>query len=134
MGLTLIFGGVVGGRAQSTALVQETGQKSRSLSTSARGIVGIVTDASNAPVTGAVVGIYIDGLLKGKAITDIDGSYSIIPLPNETYKVMIGRSGYAYRKYYITVSDSVVKCDATLNPPVSYKPRQRIIMGGRKSF
>lgn len=134
MGLMLIFGGVVEARAQSKVLVQETVQKSRQPNTNTIGIIGTVTDANNMPVTGAVVGAYINGVLKGKALTDIDGNYSIVPLPNGSYKVTIGRSGYAYRKYYVTISDSVIKCNTVLNPPVSYKPRQRIIMGGRKSF
>ncbi len=60
----------------------------------AQEILGMVTDKKKEPITNASVSVKQGGILKGGAITDLDGKYSVKPLEAGYYDVTVSYLGY----------------------------------------
>lgn len=78
------------------------------------GLSGQVTDSSTGePLTGAI--IFIQELQRG-ATTDLDGRYALANVRPGTYQVRISFVGFRPRVSTITVAQTVVTLDASLEP------------------
>jgi hypothetical protein len=115
MGLTLIFGGVAEGRAQSKVVALQNDtikvmpafglQKDNIIRLGSFGVKGTVTDEKKEPITNASVAIFFNDSLKGATVTDIDGNYTIGLLQPGTYKIKASNFGYLSFGKTITISD-----------------------------
>jgi outer membrane receptor protein involved in Fe transport len=72
-------------------------------------ITGRVVDEKKEPVINAVVQAFDGGILKGTAVSDIDGNYDIKPLEPATYFLVVKALGFNDQK----ITDIVVSPDKT---------------------
>lgn len=89
MGLTLMFTQVPSLYAQSKPPLTTTNPSAATEQRGGNEIRGTVTDDRKEPVVTASVQVYSDGILKGGAVTDFDGNYSIKPLDEGEYEVRV---------------------------------------------
>ncbi len=80
---------------------------------------GLVKDISGGPLAGVPIeAIGPDSSVVGKCVSDQEGSYSIDPLPPDTYTVRVNMAGYdRYQRVGVLVSErKITFMDIRLTP------------------
>lgn len=92
-------------------------------SVSAQEITGIVTDNKKAPIISASVQVKQGSVLKGSAVTDTNGKYSVTPLDSGMYNITVSCIGYQAKtvKKVIVQPGKKVKRDFVLEPALESK-------------
>lgn len=132
MGLTIITG-TYQAQAQVAPLTQQFNSNIQQHATGHGevGIRGTITDNGKDPITNASVEVYVNEVLKGRAVTDIDGNYSIAPLPSGIYTVKVSYIGYDSKIIAnVVVTDSMCKIDTFLKQDES-RQRELVITSYR---
>lgn len=74
-------------------------------------ISGTISDTQNQPLIG--VSIYIPGLQKG-TVTDADGNYTLINLPNGTVKIIFSYVGFSTQNKLVSLQEKATVLDLIL--------------------
>lgn len=75
---------------------------------------GLVVDEKGEPMIGAVVQLFVDGLNKGGAATDIDGLFKIYPIsfvPDAEVVIQVSYTSYVTQKVELNMNNISTQCE-----------------------